>query len=110
MVWRRIAAVLVFVALFASFGCAQWRLHPKEAELRKDLLVLRSEIHQFTLDKRCAPISLSDLVTSGYMKQLPTDPFTGKNDTWKFERIGALPDVHSGSDAIASDGTPYSLW
>ena len=47
---------------------------------------------------------------TGYMKAIPTDPFTQRNDTWKLERAGDLVNVHSGSDALGSNGTRYSSW
>jgi len=107
---RKIATVLVFAAIVGSLACGQRRLHQKEAQLRETLLVLRREIGQFTLDKQRPPMSLSELVTSGYMKEIPADPFTGKNDSWKMEKTGVSVETHSGSDAIASNGSAYSSW
>ncbi len=97
-------------------------LRAKESVLRQDLFTLRQVIDQYTLDKQKAPQSLDDLVSAGYMKQLPIDPFTGKNDTWKVveeedtiadpsqTQAGGIVDVHSGSDLPSSDGTAYSSW
>ena len=94
----------------------------RESVLRQDLFTLRQVIDQYTLDKQKAPQALDDLVSAGYMKQLPTDPFTGKNDTWKVvteedtiadpsqTEAGGISDVHSGSDQPSSDGTAYSSW
>jgi general secretion pathway protein G len=77
-------------------------------------------IDQFTLDKQRAPASLQELVDAGYLRGgIPTDPFTGSNDTWHvdLEETPAIPnqppgivDVHSGSDATSLDGTPYNTW
>ena len=97
-------------------------LRARESVLRQDLFTLRQVIDQYTLDKQKAPQALDDLVSAGYMKQLPTDPFTGKNDTWKVvteedtiadpsqTEAGSISDVHSGSDQPSSDGTAYSSW
>ena len=97
-------------------------LRAKESVLRQDLFTLRQVIDQYTLDKQKAPQSLDDLVSTGYMKQLPMDPFTGKNDTWAVVQeedtiadpsqteAGGISDVHSGSGLISSDGTAYSSW
>ena len=38
--------------------------------------VMRDAIQQYTLDKEAAPQSLDDLVTAGYMREIPTDPMT----------------------------------
>jgi general secretion pathway protein G len=97
-------------------------LRAKESVLRQDLFTLRQVIDQYTLDKQKAPQSLDDLVSAGYMKQLPMDPFTGKNDTWTVVQeedtiadpsqteSGGISDVHSGSSLPSSDGTAYSSW
>ena len=88
--------------------------------MRQDLFTLRSVISQFTLDKQRAPQSLDDLVQAGYIKQVPIDPFTNKNDTWVPEQEDVLlavdqqqpgiTDVHSGANLTASDGTNYTSW
>lgn len=94
--------------------------HARETVLRDDLFQLRSLIDQYTMDKQQAPQSLDDLVTAGYLRALPKDPFTNSNTTWQPVQDNSLMsldqtdpgivDVHSGSDATSSDGTPYSGW
>src|SRR5262245_11165947 len=74
------AILLLFRVMCGIIGCSHRQQLRKEASLREALIVLRSEISQFTLDHQRAPSSLAELVSSGYMKQLPTDPFTGRND------------------------------
>ena len=95
-------------------------VHAKEAVLRDDLFTLRNVIDQYTLDKQKAPQSLEDLVSGGYLKALPKDPFTGSSDTWQVTTDDTLmdptqtqpgiTDVHSGSNGVGSDGTAYSSW
>lgn len=92
----------------------------REAVLRDDLFTLRSCIDQYTMDKAKAPQSLDDLVSAGYLKVIPTDPMTGSNSTWAtdtqdvYESIDqtepGITDVHSGSNATSTEGTPYSSW
>ncbi len=94
--------------------------HAKEAVLRDDLFTLRSCIDQYTMDKQKAPQSLDDLVSAGYLKQLPVDPFTARNDTWvptqddtlmdPSQTEPGITDVHSGSNMSSSDGSAYSSW
>ena len=77
-------------------------------------------IDGYTLDNRRAPASLEELVRKGYLGRVPTDPFTGSNETWQVEKEDepilpgdetlGIVDVHSGSDALSLDGTPYSSW
>jgi len=109
--------ILVSVALPAY---NQSILRAKESVLKQNLFTLRSVISQYTLDKQIAPQSLEDLVSAGYLKQLPTDPMTGRNDSWAVDEEEAVMsidqqetgiyDVHSGSSAVGSDGTAYNTW
>ncbi|PYV47410.1 MAG: hypothetical protein DMG92_16380 [Acidobacteria bacterium] len=105
------ALAVIFAVIVGTFGCSGNReVRKQEQSLRQELFVLRSEIVQFTLDHQRPPDSLSQLVTAGYMKEIPTDPITVNKDKWKVERAGNLFEVHSGSDGIASNGSRYSSW
>jgi general secretion pathway protein G len=95
-------------------------IHAREAVLKQDLFQLRSLISQYTLDKQKAPESLDDLVSAGYLKQIPKDPFTGASD-WTTEQEEdtildpsqtetGIDDVHSASSQTSSDGSAYSSW
>jgi general secretion pathway protein G len=120
MVVISIILVLVSVALPAY---NQSILRARESVLRQNLFTMRSVISQYTLDKQKAPKSLDDLVSGGYLKQLPNDPMTGKNDTWAVDEdtetimsldqqqdTAGINDVHSGSTGVGSDGTAYNTW
>lgn len=95
-------------------------LRAKESVLRQDLFTMRSVISQYTLDKQKAPQALDDIVTAGYLKKIPVDPMTGRNDSWQVEQEDVLlavdqqepgiTDVHSGANLTSSDGTTYSSW
>jgi general secretion pathway protein G len=95
-------------------------LRAKEGVLRQDLFTLRQVIDQYTLDKQKAPQALEDLVSAGYIKQIPRDPFTLRTDTWAVEQEDVISnpsqtepgisDVHSGSNLTGSDGSAYSSW
>jgi len=93
----------------------------REAVLRDDLYTLRKLIDEFTLDKQRPPATLDELVEAGYLRGgIPADPFTGSNQTWRVDiedvpmsadqAISGIVDVHSGSDEVSLDGTPYSSW
>jgi general secretion pathway protein G len=92
----------------------------KEAALKQDLFVMRHAIEQYSLDKLTAPQSLDDLVSAGYMREIPMDPFTKQRD-WHvdYEDVALSPDqsgtgitdVHSTNDALSPfENTPYSTW
>jgi general secretion pathway protein G len=117
-----IMAILISVAL-PAYNLSI--LRAKESVLKQNLFTLRSLISQYTLDKQKAPTTLQDLVTAGYLKQIPTDPMTGRNDTWAEDQEAdvimsldqqtatdqpGINDVHSGSTGVGSDGTAYATW
>jgi general secretion pathway protein G len=95
-------------------------IHARESVLRQNLFTLRSVIDQYSMDKEKAPQSLQDLVDGGYLKMIPMDPMTNSRDTWQTVQEDTLvsvdqdqpgiTDVHSGSEAIGSDGVAYSQW
>ena len=92
----------------------------KEAVLHEDLHTMRSAIDSYTVDKEQAPQTLDDLVQAGYLKTVPIDPMTNSSDTWITsqsdnltaisETQGGVDDVHSGSQALGSDGSSYGNW
>lgn len=92
----------------------------RETALRQDLYHLRQAIDQYSQDKQRAPQSLDDLVSAGYFRELPKDPFTNSNTTWQpvmedvltsiDQQEPGISDVHSGADGVGLDGTPYNTW
>jgi len=94
-------------------------LNARESVLRNNLFTMRTVLDEYTYDKQKAPQTLQDLVTEGYLRDVPIDPMTG-NQNWKIEMEDALRsvnqtepgiyEVHSGSDKMGLDGTPYSDW
>jgi general secretion pathway protein G len=91
----------------------------KESVLKNNLFTIRTVIDNYTYDKQKAPQSLQDLVTAGYLRQIPIDPMTGAT-SWKTIMEDAsqavsqsepgIFDVRSSSDKISLDGTPYAEW
>jgi general secretion pathway protein G len=115
--------VISLILILVSISVPAYRtsiLRAKESVLLQNLFTLRSLISQYTLDKQKAPQSLEDLVQAEYIKQIPIDPFTGKNDSWTVEQEDyslsvdqqetGITDVHSGSALTSSSGTAYSSW
>ncbi len=115
--------VMAIIAILASIAIPNFVSsirNAKEAVLKEDLHVMRNAIDSYTMDKNKAPQSLDDLVQSGYLKEIPTDPMTHANDTWVTTTDDTLDsvdqtepginDVHSGSQEVGSDGQMYSTW
>jgi len=114
-----ISMMLILIAI-AVPAYNQSIIRAKESVLKQNLFTLRSLISQYTLDKQKAPQSLDDLVSAGYIKQIPRDPMTGASD-WTVdqpedtlmsvdEQEGGIDDVHSASAQVGSDGTAYNTW
>jgi general secretion pathway protein G len=95
-------------------------IRAKESVLRQNLTTMRLVIDNYTYDKMKAPQGLEDLVTEGYLRDVPMDPMTGSNTTWKtiMEDPGqavsqnepGVWDVKSTSDKTSLEGTPYAEW
>jgi general secretion pathway protein G len=115
--------VLALIVILASMGMAQYRssvVHAKESVLKDDLFKMRDAIDQYYADKNQWPSALDALVSEGYLRKLPEDPFTKSASTW--QTVPAEPDpnnpsaevgvydVKSGSEATALDGTKYADW
>ena len=91
----------------------------KESVLKNNLFTLRTVIDEYTYDKQKAPQSLQDLVSDGYLRQVPIDPMTNHDD-WKIIMEDAsntvnqsepgIFDVRSTSEKTSLEGTPYSDW
>jgi general secretion pathway protein G len=113
--------VITIVIILAAIALPQYQktiLATREAVLRDDLYKMRSLLDQFAVDKQKLPQSLEDLVTEGYMRELPVDPMTG-NKEWTIttgddpnsnSSEQGVTDVHSSSPDTSTEGTPYSEW
>jgi general secretion pathway protein G len=114
-----VISIMLILMSIAIPAYNQSVLHAKESVLKQNLFTLRSLISQYTLDKQKAPQSLEDLVSGGYIKQIPKDPFTNAAD-WTVDQEDytmsvdqqepGIWDVHSSSSQVGSDGTAYSSW
>jgi general secretion pathway protein G len=115
--------VLSLIVTLATIGMAQYRnsvVHSKEAVLKEDLFRMRDAIDQYYADKTQYPSTLDALVSEGYLRKLPEDPFTKSSTTW--QTVPAEPDpnnptaepgiydIKSGFDGTALDGSKYSDW
>jgi general secretion pathway protein G len=111
--------VITIIIILAAIALPQYQKSVKqarEAVLRDDLFKMRTLIDQYAADKGKLPQSLDELVSAGYMREVPTDPFTDNKD-WT-PTTGEDPnssggeqglvDVHSTSPEVGSDGKPYS--
>lgn len=94
-------------------------LRAREAVLRDDLLKMRKLIEQYAADKGSLPKSLDQLVSAGYLREIPLDPFTGQRD-WVVV-VGRDPNLSEGGEGIidvrsasslatSRERAPYKKW
>ena len=115
--------VVTLIVILASMGLVQYQTsvqRSREAVLKEDLFRMRDAIDQYYADKNSYPSGLQDLVSNGYMREVPEDPITRSRDTWQTTPAEPDPnnpaaqlgiyDVKSGSESVALDGTKYSDW
>jgi prepilin-type N-terminal cleavage/methylation domain-containing protein len=112
LVVMSIIAVLLTIAVPRYFKTLE---RSRETVLRQDLGVMREAIDKHLGDLGQYPDSLAALVERKYIRAVPVDPFTKKDDSWQVvvsedaDHPG-IRDVHSGAEGNGVDGTPFKEW
>ncbi len=115
--------VMTVITIIVSLAVPMYQkaiVRAKESVLKNNLFTIRTLIDEYTFDKQKAPQSLDDLVREGYLRQIPIDPMTNSNQTWRVVMEDVMSsvnqtepgifDVRSGADRTSLEGTPYSEW
>src|SRR5688572_28994654 len=113
--------VISVIIILAAVALPQYHktiMHARETVLRDDLFRIRSLIDQYAADKGKLPQSLNDLVSAGYMREIPTDPITEQKDwvevpgedVYSSEGGSGIIDIRSASQETSTEGTPYGQW
>jgi general secretion pathway protein G len=115
--------VMAIIVTLIAVAVPQYQksiVRSKESVLKSNLFTMRQMIDEYSFDKQKAPQTLQDLVSDGYLREIPYDPIVGNNQSWKVimedpqqsvsQNEPGIWDVRSGSDRISSDGSPYSDW
>jgi len=115
--------VLTIIGILVSIAIPTYQkslIRANETVLRSNLFTLRTMIDEYTYDKQKGPQTLQELVDQGYLREVPMDPITKSNQSWKIIMEDALSsvsqtepgifDVRSGSDQKSLEGTMYSEW
>ena len=113
-----VASILMILAGMSLVQYKNGVTRAREGVLKNDLFNFRDGIDQYYADKGQYPSTLDELVSAGYLRKVPDDPFTTSSTTW--QTVASEPDpnnpnaapgvynVKSGSDATALDGTKYA--
>lgn len=110
--------VMTIIVILATVGVVSYQhiqLKAKEEVLKQNLKTMRKLIDEYQADRQKLPQALEDLVSAGYMREVPMDPITGDKDwvtemgedTVSLEGGQGMVDVHSNAQGEASDGTSY---
>lgn len=108
-----ILATLLTLAVPRYFSSVE---RSKEAVLKQNLSTLRNAIDQFYGDTGTYPERFEDLVDKRYLRAIPVDPITERNDSWVAQPppadsgLSGIYDVRSGADGKATDGSEYAQW
>lgn len=108
--------VLAIIATLLALAAPRYFQHverSKEAVLRENLATMRDAIDQYHADTGRWPESLATLVDKRYLRAVPVDPVTERNDTWievPPKEGSGVQDVRSGAEGTGLDGTPYAEW
>jgi general secretion pathway protein G len=128
--WRRgggftlieLMIVIAIITILVGVGVGMYDQslrRARESVLQQDLRIMREAIDNYTMDKQQAPQTLDDLVDGHYLKLVPVDPITRQKD-WvphfgdtviSPDQTGTgMDDVHSASEQVGMNGTPYNTW
>lgn len=110
-----VMTIIVILAAVSVVSYQHIQLKAREAVLRQDLRDLRKCLDQYAADREKLPSSLDDLVSAGYIHDIPIDPITGDKDwaadtgedTISREGGQGVIDVHSAAAGTDSEGVPY---
>jgi general secretion pathway protein G len=120
--------VVSIIGILAAIAVPNYQrsvIKAKEAVLMEALYNFRNTLDQFYADQGKYPDSRDELKQKGYMREIPKDPFTGKNDTWVdleppppqgttssagATDQGKIGDIKSGSNLVGTNGIPYNEW
>ncbi len=112
--------VMVIIAILAAVAIPRFITHirrAKEVVLQQDLWAMRRAIDYYTTDKEKAPGSLQELVSAGYLREIPKDPVCPEcpwtevpatlegNDP---NSSGGIGDVKSSAEGTDSNGKAFS--
>jgi len=113
--------VISIIIILAAVALPQYQktvVHARETVLRDDLFQMRKMIDQYAADKGKLPQQLEDLISGGYMREIPEDPMTQER-AWEPESgqdpnltddVQGIINVHSKSGDIGTDNRAYSEW
>ena len=114
-----IEMLVVMAALGLLLGLAAPRYfehadRARETVLRHNLAAIRAALDRYRGDRGEYPADLAELVRQRYLRDVPLDPITDRNDSWVLVTPPGQPrgvyDVRSAAPGNARDGSAYAMW
>lgn len=107
--------VLAAIGLLVGIVAPRYARHvdqAREVALKHNLAGVRDSIDKFYTDRGRYPSGLDELVRTEYLRALPIDPITNREDTWTPvpDARGGVRDIRSGAPGVGMDGTAYASW
>ena len=116
--------VMTLIGILAAIAAPSYQrslIRAREAVLLENLFQMRNALELFFRRLSTAiPKPLRKLVETKYLRTLPVDPFTRRNDSWTVVRADpaaefepareGIYDVQSGSNLVGLNGSPYREW
>ncbi len=110
--------VMVIISILAAVAIPRYLAHlrkAKEVVMQMNLSAMRRAIDFYSQDKEKAPASLQELVSAGYLREIPKDPICSECE-WNtvaapaddLNSAGGIGDVKSTAPGEDSNGKPYS--
>lgn len=112
--------VMVIIAILAAVAIPRYLAHlrrAKEVVLQQNIWTMRRAIDFYWQDKEKPPASLQELVSAGYLREVPKDPIcpdcawneiAATGDPSDPNTSGGISDVKSTASGEDSSGKPYS--
>jgi len=110
--------VMVIIAILAAVAIPMYLKHmqrAKEVVLQQNLWAMRRAIDYYSTDKEKPPASLQDIVSAGYLREIPKDPLCAECSWTEIpaqsddpNSIGGIGDVKSSAPGVDSNGKAYS--
>ncbi len=109
--------VMVIIAIMAAVAIPRFMTHMKRAKevvLMQNLWTMRRAIDFYWQDKEKPPTTLDDLVSSGYLREVPKDPMCS-DCSWNqipapaddVNTAGGIGDVKSSAPGEDTNGKPF---
>lgn len=110
--------VMAVLGLLLAISAPRYAEHvdrARDAVLKQNLASARDAIDKFYADRSRYPADFKELVQQRYLRQVPLDPITDRDDAWVAvpppgQKTGAMADVRSGATGVARDGSRYASW